>query len=95
MAKIQTTRVTTVEGKQDTYNSEPPAGAKILSRTVTTSSEAIENGWLITKEYNGKYVDKGRKDSDYTYFNYTKKWYSKVDPFVNAGELADNFEEEE
>jgi hypothetical protein len=70
---------------------EPPAGAKILSKSVTTSTEQIENGWLISKNFDISYEIKG--DKRWTY--YSKKWYSKTDPLdikLTDKSLADEFD---
>jgi len=84
---------------------KPPKGAKIISQNVSTTSEPIENGWLVTKSYDGKYklpTDKessdGCIDCGASYFNYSQKWFSKTDPLtvtVNDKELADVFPDEE
>ena len=86
-----TSTVTTMEKKQ-----EPPKGAKIRNQTVRTETEQIENGWLVTKSYDGTYFT-GKADNDYSWFNYSKKWYSKEDPLtitVNDKSLAEAFNEE-
>lgn len=74
---------------------EPPAGSKIIEETVRIETEEIENGWLISKHFEGRFIPKG-SDSDYgSWYNYTKRWYSKTDPLtvkVNDKELADEFD---
>lgn len=73
---------------------EVPKGAEILSQEVRTETEEIENGWLITKNYDIRYTMGKDKGTEYAYYN--KKWYSKEDPLtitVNDQELADAFEE--
>jgi len=75
-----------------------PAGAKILKKTVTTSVEEIENGFIITKSYDISYEKPegdGETETGYTYYN--KKWYTKEDPLtINIKEksLADAFSED-
>lgn len=88
-SKIVSTTITS-EKKE---SREPPKGAKILSQTVTTSTEQIENGWLICKNYDIKYQING--DTNWSY--YSKKWYSKTDPLevkLTDASLADEFEDE-
>lgn len=83
-----TTMTTTVK-----ENKEPPANAKIISKTITTSTEEIENGWLISKNFDISYEVKGEKR--WTYFS--KKWYSKTDPLsikVTDKSLADEFNDD-
>lgn len=77
---------------------EPPAGSKITEETVRIETEEIENGWLITKYFDGRYIPKGSTDNYGNYYNYTKRWYSKNDPLtvkVNDKELADEFDVDE
>lgn len=76
-------------------NSMPPKGATIIERNVSTSTEEIENGFLITKSVDGRY--KIGKSDDSNWFNYSKKWYSKTDPLtvkIDDKSLADAFDEE-
>ena len=71
-----------------------PDGAKILSKTINTSSEEIKNGYILSKSYDIKYSVKG--ETNYTY--YTEKWYSKENPIkveITDKSLADQFDEEE
>lgn len=68
-----------------------PPGATIISKSVNTTTEEIENGFLITKSYDIKYQNK-KGDSEYAY--YTKKWYSKEDPLeikLKDTSLAEEF----
>lgn len=72
---------------------EVPKGAKIISKTVRTETEEIENGFLVSKNYDVSYEVNGNRDYAY----YSKKWYSKEDPLtitLNDKSLADAFEEE-
>ena len=74
----------------------PPEGATIVEQTVRTTTEEIENGWLLTKNISGRYTEKGSKDNYGNYFDYDQKWFSKDDPLtitVNDKALADAFEE--
>lgn len=76
-------------------NRMPPKGAIILEKNTSTSTEEIENGFLITKSVDGRY--KTKKDGDSNWFNYSKKWYSKTDPLtidIDDKSLADAFDEE-
>lgn len=71
---------------------EPPSGAKIISEEITTSTEQIENGYLVCKNYNVKYEVKG--ETNWTY--YSKKWFSKTDPLtitINDKSLSDAFDD--
>lgn len=73
---------------------EPPAGANILSKEVRTSVEEIENGFILSRNYDIRYKAKGSTETQYTY--YTKKYFSKTNPVtikVNQKALADDFAE--
>lgn len=92
--KTTTSVRTSTETKKD---NKPPAGATILESNTSTSTEEIENGWLITKSYDGRYTVKGDTDSYGHYFNYNKKWYSKTDPLtitLNDKSLSDAFDDD-
>lgn len=92
--KVTTSSSTTIREEKDR---RPPEGAKIIEQTIRTETEEIENGWLITKSYDGRYQLKDSKDDYGNYFNYSKKWYSKEDPLeitVKDKSLADAFDEE-
>jgi IS1 family transposase len=70
-----------------------PEGATIISKTVRTETEEIENGWLISKNFDITYKTKGATSNDYAY--YTKKWYSKTDPLdikLTDKSLADEYD---
>lgn len=89
--------VTTTIGEADSYSSKPPAGAKIVRQTIRTETEKIENGYLITKHYDGRYKDKGEKGDNDHYFSYCEKWYSEEDPLtitLNDKALAEAFDDE-
>ena len=91
----QSRKVTTSSVTLDNKNSMPPKGSVIKNQTVTTETEQIENGWLVTKRYEGSYYT-GKDKSDYNWFNYCKKWYSKEDPLditLNDKSLAEAFDE--
>lgn len=73
-------------------DTRPPSGANIINRTISTSTEPIENGYLITKSYSGEYRDKEGTH----WFSYDDKFFSKTDPLqvrTDGKELADLFEE--
>lgn len=98
LRKTMSTRISTDERK----NEMPPKGATIIEQNISTSTEEIENGFLVTKSVDGRYTLKSnKKDSDgeyddSRYFSYTKKWYSKTDPLtinIDNKSLADSFEE--
>lgn len=87
-----------ISSTTETKSDMPPEGAKITRQNVSTSTEQIENGWLITKNFDGKYTIKGEKDDYGHYYNYSKKWYSKDDPLtvtLNDKTLSDAFNEDE
>lgn len=77
-------------------NEKPPKGATILESNIRTETEQIENGWLVTKSYDGRYTT-SKDDSEYGhYFSYSKKWFSEDDPItvtVNDKSLADAFDD--
>ena len=84
-----TTTTTSVENKKI------PTKEEIRTQTVRTETEEIENGFLVTKYYDGTYWT-GKDKKDYNWFNYTKKWFTKEDPLtitLNDKALADAFEE--
>jgi hypothetical protein len=91
-SKLRSTSTTVTDKVKE--KREPPAGAKIISKTVRTETEEIENGWLISKNFDISYEYKGEKEWAY----YSKKWYSKTDPLtikLNDEALADEFEGED
>lgn len=98
-SKLTGTRVTSVSttiSSEEKQQREPPAGAKILSKTVRTETEKIENGYIISKSFDIRYKLKGESGSEYAY--YTKKWYSKEDPLtitLDDKTLADEFTDDE
>jgi hypothetical protein len=95
-AKAKTsTSVTTRTSMEQKKDKEVPAGADIVSSNITTETEEIENGWLITKRYDVTYRAKGSEHTDYAYFN--KKWFSKTDPLtinITDKSLAEAFKAE-
>lgn len=93
----KTTTVSSTTTMEESRNNKPPAGAIITEESIRTKSEEIENGYLVTKNFSGRYKIKGEKDSDYGhYYDYDMKWYSKEDPLtitVNDSSLAEAFKE--
>lgn len=90
----KTTSVTTSMRTETKQVKEVPAGATIVNSNITTETEEIENGWLITKRYDITYRLKGSEHNDYCYYN--KKWFSKEDPLsinVKDKSLAEAFED--
>lgn len=73
-----------------------PKGSKILSKSTRITVEEIENGFLMTKNFEIKYEyprGDGTMSTDWTY--YDKKWYTKDDPLeITDKSLADAFDEE-
>lgn len=53
-----------------------PKGAKVIKKTVNTTVEEIENGFIVIKNFDIKYSL--GKNSDYLYYN--KKVYSETNP---------------
>jgi len=88
---------TTSTSMTETKQKEVPKGAKIVDKTVRTEIEEVENGWLISKNYDVTYEKPGKEGGrEYAYF--TKKWYSKEDPLeikLNNESLSDAFGEED
>jgi hypothetical protein len=76
-----------------------PKGAIVLSKSITTRVEEIENGYLICKNIEYKY-ETGTGDAKRTDWMYiTKRWYTKEDPLeikLNSKDkaLADSFNED-
>lgn len=73
-------------------NKSVPKGAKIVSKSVSTSTEKIENGYLLIKSYDITYENKN-KEREYSY--YTEKTYSKEDPLKKIKNLSEMFSEDE
>lgn len=93
--KKKTSTSTTTSIKEE-KNIRPPKGATITEQTVRTETEEIENGWLIVKSWDGRYKLKDSEDNYGTWFNYSKKWFSKEDPLtitLNDKSLAEAFED--
>lgn len=91
-SKLKMTKSSTTLTTEIKENKEPPSGAKILTKTISTSTEQIENGWLISKNYDISYEVKGEKRWTY----YSKKWFSKTDPLevkVTDKSLAEEFDD--
>lgn len=53
-----------------------PKGAKIVKKDYSIRVEEIENGFIVSKNYDIKYIL--GDESNYEYF--TKKWYSEDNP---------------
>lgn len=81
-----------IEKKQD---ERPPKGAKVTRQSIRTETEEIENGFLVSKNYDGSWVDSKGENH---YFYFSKKWFSKDDPLtvtVNDKDLASEFDEDD
>jgi hypothetical protein len=65
---------------------------KILSKSVNTTIEEIENGYLIVKRYEMRYQS---KDGESNWFEYCTKTYSEENPIQpsepKSGTIADFF----
>ena len=87
-----TTSSITEENKK---NDKPPKGADIIEETIRITTEQIENGYLITKNFSGRYKEKGSNADSYgRYYDYNLKWYSEDDPLtitLNDKSLAESF----
>lgn len=55
-----------------------PYGATIISNKVLYTVVKIENGYLLTKNYDIEYQIEDR----IKYLNYNKQWYSKTNPIA-------------
>lgn len=91
---MKVTSSSTTVTNEEKKSKEVPKGATILRKTVSTNTEEIENGWLITKNIDVKYSvgDPSKGNTDYAYI--VKKYYSKDDPLtvtLNDKSLADEF----
>lgn len=69
-----------------------PKGATLIKKDVAISVEEIENGFIVTKNFDIKYSL--GDDTSYDYF--TKKWFSpdnpvKIDEFKDSKSLAEAF----
>ena len=79
----------------NSYDRLPPKGATIKEKNVSTTVDEIENGFIVSKNYSGRYSTD--KESD-MYFDYSKKWFAKENPLtINMADvdLAEEFEKEE
>lgn len=74
------------EGKK---NFKLPDGATIVSKKVNMQVREIENGFIIDKTFDIKYLLNG--DSNYEYF--TKTWYSKENPIEIKDDSEINLED--
>lgn len=57
-------------------NSKVPGDANILKKRITVRVKEIENGFLITKNYDITYEVNDKRE----YLYYDKQWYSKTNP---------------
>jgi len=84
---------TTGFSSREEKSQKPPKGAKIEEQTIRTETEEIENGWILSKNYDGRWKD---DKGDTHYFYYSEKYYSKENPIevkVKDKALADKFED--
>ena len=90
----KTLRTSSVSTTEEIKKKEVPKGAIITSKTVRTETEQIENGWILSKNYDISYKLKGDDNHGYAY--YTKKWFTKDDPLevkLTDKSLADEFDD--
>lgn len=76
-----------------------PAGARVLSKEISTRVEEIENGYLVCKNIEYRYETGSGKDTRTDWLSINKRWYTKEDPLeitINTKDksLADSFNEE-
>jgi len=93
---IKKTSTSTTTSIREEKNKRPPKGSIIIEQTIRTETEEIENGWLIVKSWDGRYKTKDSEDDYGSWFNYSKKWFSKDDPLtvtLNDKALSDAFED--
>jgi hypothetical protein len=68
-----------------------PAGAEVLKADTNVRVKKIENGYIVSKSTDTKYMLNGETNWDYS----TKEFYSKTDPFeikIKNKSLADSFD---
>lgn len=97
MSEVQQTESISKRSKEGV--TKIPDGATILRKSVNTSVEEIENGFITTKSWDIKYEIKkeGEDDTRTDYVYFSKKWYTKEDPLVlkvTNKSLADAFTED-
>lgn len=71
-------------------SSSIPEGAKILKKDVRIEVQEIENGFILSKNYDIKYQVDGETNWDY----YCKKWFHKENP-IDINDLGGKEEAEE
>lgn len=82
----------TISKKEKDTKPSLPTGAKILSKSCRIEIEEIENGFVISKNYEVRYETKEAKYPDYKYW--TEKYYTKDEPMISVDggkSLADIF----
>lgn len=94
--KSSTTGVNSIKFSSDGEDGKEkiPTGAEILNTQVTVDIEEIENGFIISKRTETKYMAPKKEYADWAYI--TKKYYSETNPLtinVEDKELADMFDE--
>lgn len=91
----KTTRTTSVStSTRQEKQKKVPKGAEILSKEIRTSVKEIENGFIVSKNYDVTFKEDGKDHSDYAYW--TDEYYSETDPLtidINDAALADKFED--
>ena len=87
--ELKKTSVSYTERSESTEN-KVPKGATIVSKTVSTSTEKIENGYLLIKSYDVTYK-RDKDNNGYAY--YSEKTYSKEDPMKKMKSIADAFKD--
>jgi hypothetical protein len=69
-----------------------PAGATVINKNCTVNIEEIENGYLITKNYDLRYQSKDEKHTEYLYWS--ENYYTEDEPMLSIDgtkSLADIF----
>lgn len=85
------TSYTTGFSSREEKTEKPPKGAEIESQTIRTEVEEIENGWILCKNYDGRWKD---EKGETHYFYYSEKYYSEENPVevtIKDKALADKF----
>lgn len=76
LGKIKSLRSTTIDTKSK--EEQIPAGSVITKKDINIRVEEIENGFIVSKEFEIRYRAPKSNYDDSCY--YTKKWYSETNP---------------
>lgn len=99
LQEVKGSSLKSIRFSDDNNKEKIPEGAIILKKDVTVNVEEIENGFIICKNYDVKYMMKGKDgDGNTNYAYYTEKYYSEDNPLtINTDDknLADLFDEDD